>query len=92
MKRNRIEIISQILDTCVNGANKTRIVYQANLNFRSIDNYLGDLIKNDLIKVCQEEQVIYRLTPKGVELLKKVNMVNDMLSGGTPAEKEIAQL
>ncbi len=92
MKRNRIEIISQILDTCVNGANKTRIVYQANLNFRSIDNYLGDLIKNDLIKVCQEEQVIYRLTPKGVELLKKVNMVNDMLSCGTPAEKEIAQL
>jgi predicted transcriptional regulator len=35
MRRSREEIVSEILDVCLNGANKTRIVYQANLNFRS---------------------------------------------------------
>ena len=43
-------IISQILDICINGASKTRIVYQANLNFRTINPYLEMLTKNELIK------------------------------------------
>ena len=41
MKRSRDLIISQILFICAKGANKTRIVYQANLNFRTVDPYLG---------------------------------------------------
>jgi predicted transcriptional regulator len=48
MKRSRGEIVAQILDVCKAGANKTRIVYQANLNFRNVDPYLETLIKNDL--------------------------------------------
>ena len=35
MKRSRQEIISQILEICTNGASKTQIVYQANLNFKN---------------------------------------------------------
>jgi len=30
MKRNRNEIISEILNVCIKGASKTRVVYQAN--------------------------------------------------------------
>ncbi|MGD0954864.1 MAG: winged helix-turn-helix domain-containing protein [Methanotrichaceae archaeon] len=40
MKRTREEIVSRILDVCQNGANKTKIVYQTNLNFRTINPYL----------------------------------------------------
>lgn len=32
MRRSREEIVSKILDVCINGANKTKIVYQSNLN------------------------------------------------------------
>ena len=47
MKRSRHIIISKILDICKNGSNKTRIVYQANLNFKTVDPYINLLIKNN---------------------------------------------
>ena len=37
MKRTREEIVSKILDICQNGASKTKIVYQSNLNFRTVN-------------------------------------------------------
>ena len=54
MKRSKHVIISDILDICKRGANKTRIVYQANLNFRTVDPYIDLLIKNNLIEVSRE--------------------------------------
>ena len=51
MKRSRNEIISQILEICKKGASKTKIVYQANLNFSTVNPYLDLLIKNDLIQI-----------------------------------------
>ena len=46
-------------DICATGASKTRIVYQANLNFRTINPYLDLMIKNGLIKVKKERTLIY---------------------------------
>jgi predicted transcriptional regulator len=51
MKRSRDNIISEILDICTKGANKTQIVYKANLNFRTVNPYIDLLIKNKLITV-----------------------------------------
>jgi predicted transcriptional regulator len=62
MKRSKHVIISTILDICQNGANKTRIVYQANLNFRTVDPYINLLIKNNLIEVKQRKTVLYETT------------------------------
>lgn len=80
MKRSRDMIISQILDICVNGANKTRIVYQANLNFRTINPYLELLTKNDLIAVNKGQIVIYKTTPKGLGLLDNFKQIQTELS------------
>ena len=44
-KRSKHTIISQILGICRDGASKTRIVYQANLNFRTVNPYIELLIK-----------------------------------------------
>ena len=66
MKRSRDVIISQILDICIKGASKTRIVYQANLNFRTINPYLDLLTKNGLINVKKEQNLIYETTPSAV--------------------------
>ena len=51
MKRSKDAIISQVLDICMNGASKTRIVYQANLNFRTVIPYIELLTKNELLEI-----------------------------------------
>jgi predicted transcriptional regulator len=79
MKRSRNEIISQILEICENGASKTKIVYQANLNFNSVNPYLDLLIKNDLIRVTEGRAILYDTTPKGIRLLETIKQINDEL-------------
>jgi predicted transcriptional regulator len=80
MKRNREEIISQILHVCRNGAIKTRVVYQANLNFKTVEPYLELLVKNNLLEVQQGEKKMYETTQKGETLLEALNQVS-VLSG-----------
>jgi predicted transcriptional regulator len=80
MKRSRDVIISQILDICSKGASKTRIVYQANLNFRTINPYLDLLTKNGLIDVKKEQTLIYETTPRGLDLLDNFKQIQSELS------------
>jgi len=79
MKRSRNEIISQILEICKNGASKTKIVYQANLNFRTVNPYLDLLIKNELIRVNEGRAILYNTTPKSKRLLESIKQINDKL-------------
>ena len=79
-KRSKHVIISDILDICKNGACKTRIVYQANLNFRTVDPYIDLLIKNNLIEIKQEKNVLYETTDKGIHLLDDFKHINSQLS------------
>lgn len=80
MKRNRNEIISEILRICIKGASKTRVVYQANLNFRTVDPYLQLLIKNELIVASEGPHIIYETTEKGTNLMKTINQVHSTLA------------
>lgn len=79
MKRSRQTIISQILDICRSGALKTRIVYQANLNFRTVNPYMDLLTKNDLIKVEKGRAVSYKTTEKGISLLNNIREIDSQL-------------
>jgi len=78
MKRNRQDIIYDILTICLRGANKTKIVYEGNLNFRTTNHYLNDLVKNQFINIEQGE---YCTTQRGVSLLESMNQVNAKLYG-----------
>jgi predicted transcriptional regulator len=80
MKRSREEILAQILNTCQEGASKTRVVYQANLNFKTVNFYLETLIGNNLIEVRTGKNVLYETTQKGANLLESINHVNENLS------------
>ena len=79
MRRSREEIVSQILDVCLNGANKTKIVYQANLNFKTINPYLDLLIGKNLIKVSQGQRLLYETTPQGIDMLGDIKGVHSDL-------------
>ncbi len=76
MKRSRHMIISQILEICNEGASKTRIVYQANLNFRTVNPYINILINNDLIRIKAERNVLYETTEKGKKLLENFKTIH----------------
>ena len=80
MKRSKHAIISHILDICKTGACKTKIVYQANLNFRTVDPYIDLLIKNNLIEVKQGKNVLYETTDKGNSLLDDFKHINSQLT------------
>jgi len=71
-RRTNDLITSQILRVCANGASKTSIVYQANLNSASAKPYLDNLINNGFVEVVPEgSRIIYKTTPKGLELSDK---------------------
>jgi len=71
-RRTNDLIASQILKVCVNGASKTRIVYQANLNSVSAKPYLNNLVNNGFMEAVPEgSRIIYKTTPKGLELENK---------------------
>ena len=83
MKRSRDIIISKILDICTDGAHKTKIVYQANLNFRTVNPYLELLIKNGMINAQEERNlVVYETTIRGLALLDNYKQIQVGLSLG----------
>jgi predicted transcriptional regulator len=68
-RRTNDLIISEILRACRNGATKTRIVYQANLNFLTVKPYLDNLTKKGFIEALPEgSRIVYKTTLKGHEL------------------------
>ena len=84
MKRSRDIIISKVLDICSEGAHKTKIVYQANLNFRTVNPYLELLTKNGMINTQEERNlVVYKTTTRGLALLDNYKQIQGELSSET---------
>jgi len=71
--RSRLQIIADILAVVRNGARKTKIMYQANLSYRLLNQYLDYAIETDLISVSFEDEGYYIATKKGFEFLEKYN-------------------
>ena len=57
------------------GATKTRIVYQVNLNFHTVNPYLDLLIKKNLVERSEESSNIYKTTSTGLKLLRELNSI-----------------
>ncbi len=67
-------VVSQILDICVAGAGKTRILYQANLNSSRVNHFLENLVKNGFIaEMPRGARTLYKTTSKGEELKEKLH-------------------
>ncbi len=84
MRRSRYTIILQILTICRTGANKTKIIYRGNLNFKIANPYINLLINNGLISIEPGNPKIYRTTTKGASLLKNLSQVNVELAAISP--------
>ena len=74
-KRSKHVIISQILDICKTGACKTKIVYQANLNFRTVNPYIDLLIEKGLLDLQRGQNKVYMTTKRGSELIESFRSI-----------------
>lgn len=68
--RSRLDIIADMLRVASRGANKTRIMYQANLSYKLLTKYLKEVVKAGLVRFERAENC-YVLTSKGVEFLER---------------------
>lgn len=53
-RRERIEIIKEILELCKTPVRKTKIVYKCNLNFKIVKKYLSRCFENGWL-MCEEK-------------------------------------
>ena len=79
--RDRATIIGDILDTIYRdpkGKTKTGLMRSTNLNFDQANKYLNSLILCDIVKATDplrsQEAARYRLTERGVVLLKNFDL------------------
>ena len=82
-RRGRVEVICDILSEALDGANKTRLMYNCNLNFLRFNNYLAELLDAGLLSGSQstpESIVMYTTTDKGRELLKVLRKAGEFMS------------
>ena len=84
-RRSRVEVIVDILSEAMKGANKTRIMYRANLNFIRFERYFGELLANGLIVVVdnpgvESGGVVYQTTDKGRALLSILRQAQNIVS------------
>jgi predicted transcriptional regulator len=82
-KRSKDQITAQILRLCLgDGANKTQIVYRANLLFKTMIWYLDLLLENGLLDAIPGEHmnIIYKTTEKGERFLESLDEVEEICS------------
>ena len=81
-RRDRLYIIAEVLEIAKNGSLKTQIMYQANLSFAQLNDYLGFLLEVGLLKQSNENgKDVYRTTQKGVRFLRNYYKIRDLLRG-----------
>jgi len=68
-----------ILQTAIQGATKTRIMYAAYMSYQQLNDYLEFLQENDLIQ-REKETDLYRVTEKGNRFLNASNKLNELIS------------
>lgn len=76
MKRERFEIMAQILTFCVQARSKTRIMYKSNLSYALLKNYITLLTVRNLLKHIPRG---YVTTEKGQRFIEAYAYLKDVL-------------
>jgi len=84
-RRSSIEVIADMLR--LGEAGKTEIMYSANMSYYQLQKYLNFLLQLGLIdKVTVGNPIVtYRITKKGLRLLRSIDSILEMLEVKEPA-------
>ena len=73
-KRGRFEIIYDILQVARKNAQKTHILYGANLSFYMLEKYLNLLVAQELM---EENKGVFSVTEKGKEFMEEFQRLSN---------------
>ncbi len=80
-RRSKFDILETLLQLASAGSTKTALVYGSNLNFKIVEKYIDQLIRDSLLDVQQVGgQVYYRTSAKGAEALRAITTAMDLVS------------
>ena len=82
-RRDRHDIVAEILKTAVNGQIKTHIMYRAKLSYSQINGYLPLLVEKGFLEnvnVTRGRQriTVYRTTSKGMQFIENLESVDKL--------------
>jgi predicted transcriptional regulator len=77
-KRNRFEIMAEILSFCKQPQNKTKVMYRTNLSWKMVQKYLSQLESLRLLKV-HHSLAKYVTTRKGLKFVEKWKELKELL-------------
>jgi len=85
-RRSKFQLSVEVLGQIKSGEKKpTRIMYSANLSWKSLKEILQSLVSQGLIeenivsRTSKRSKKRYRITPKGENVLQYYNMVSDLI-------------
>ena len=71
-RRDKLGIISEILEIAKGGTLKTQIMYKANLSFAQLNEYIDYMLKTGLLeKLDVNRKEVYVATAKGLDFVQK---------------------
>lgn len=87
-RRDRHDIIVEILKTSVEGRIKTHIMYKAKLSYAQINEYLPVLVENGFlenttIRHKRHNKKVFKTTPKGLRFIENFNSMKKLWSNPT---------
>ena len=87
-KRSSIEIIADMLR--LGEAGKTEMMYSANMSYFQLSKYLNFLLERGLVTkiALGNPSVTYRVTNKGLQLLRSIDSILEMMDATEPVEEE----
>ena len=86
--RDKFDIIADILKITKKNPKKTQIMYQANLSYKVLQKYLGNIIKSAMI-TFQDDNHCYTLTAKGQTFL---DTYHDYTQSNNAVKKQLNDL
>ena len=77
-KRDRVEIMAEILGLCLNPTTKTHVMYGTNLSWKMLQHYLSHMQSRELLEMYKDSKR-YVTSKKGKEFLARWNELKALL-------------
>jgi predicted transcriptional regulator len=89
-RRDRLNILAEILDVATGGKLKTQIMYSVNLSFNQVKEYLSYLTERGFLKIrIENRKKFYETTAKGNLYIKNYKEMSNLLRRLEPVEAQI---
>jgi predicted transcriptional regulator len=89
-RRDRLNILAEILDTATESKLKTQIMYKVNLSFNQVKEYLSYLTERGFLRVrFENRKKFYETTAKGNLFIKNYEEMSNLLRRPETVEGQI---